>query len=94
MNALQSLSTSAVHARRCSNVPCAKQGAGESVADSMAIKTHHCAKGIDRNSTILFWLSIFIGGPAMHSRGLLDLVIADIDTPLMQPALVAKRQRL
>ena len=33
MNALQSLSTSGVHARRCSSVPCAKQGAGEAVAD-------------------------------------------------------------
>jgi hypothetical protein len=75
MNALQSLSTSGVHARRCSSVPCAKQGAGEAVAGSMATNNHHCAKGIDRNSTTLFWLSLFIGGPAMHNRSLLDLIM-------------------
>ncbi len=78
----------------CSSVPCAKQGAGEAVAGSMATNTHHCAKGVDRNSTTLFWLSMFIGGPAMHNRSLLDLIIADIDTPLLEPALVAKRLSL
>jgi hypothetical protein len=30
----------------------------------------------------------------MHNRSLLDLIIEDIDTPLPEPALVAKRQTL
>jgi hypothetical protein len=44
MNALQSLSTSGVHARRCSSVPCEKRGAGKTVADSKTSDTRHCAK--------------------------------------------------
>ncbi len=32
-NALQSLSTSGAHAKRCASVPCEKEGAGEAVAD-------------------------------------------------------------
>src|SRR5713101_9227252 len=63
MNALQSLSTSGVHAMRCSGVPCEKEGAGEAVADSKASDTHHRAKGIGR-SIQLFWLSMFIIGLA------------------------------
>ena len=94
INALQSLSTSGVHARRCSSVPCEKEGVGEPVADSKASNTHHCVKDIDRNRIHLFWLSMFIRGPALHSRSLLELIIADVDTPLPEPALVAKRQRL
>jgi hypothetical protein len=61
MNALQSLNTSGVHAARCSAVPCAKDGAGETVAGNKATHTYHRAKRIDRNSVILFWLSMFIG---------------------------------
>jgi hypothetical protein len=63
MNALQNMSTSGVHAMRCSGVPCEKEGAGEAVADSKASDTHHCAKGIGR-SIQLFWLSMFIRGLA------------------------------
>ena len=63
MNALQSLSASDVHAKRCSRVPCEKAGAGEAVADSKASDTHNCAKGIGR-SIRLFWLSMFIIGLA------------------------------
>ena len=63
MNALQSLSTSGVHAKRCSSVPCEKEGAGEAVADSKASDTHHCAKRIGR-SIHLFRLSMFIIGLA------------------------------
>jgi hypothetical protein len=48
MNALQSLSTWGVHAKRCSGVPCEKEGVGETVADSKASNTHHRAKGIGR----------------------------------------------
>jgi hypothetical protein len=59
MNALQSLSTWGVHAKRCSGVPCEKEGVGETVADSKASDTHHCAKEIGR-SIQLFWLSMFI----------------------------------
>jgi hypothetical protein len=61
MNALQSLSASGVHARRCSRVPCEKERAGEAVTDSKASDTHNCAKGIGR-SIRLFWLSMFIAG--------------------------------
>src|SRR6266446_4838685 len=68
MNALQSLSTSGVHAMRCSGVPCEKEGAGEAVADSKASDTHHCAKGVSRSSIQLFWLSMFIRGPAIRNR--------------------------
>ena len=50
MNALQSLSTSGVHAKRCSSVPCEKEGAGEAVADSKASDTRHCVKGVSRSS--------------------------------------------
>ena len=41
MNALQSLSTSGVHAKRCSGVPCEKEGEGEVVAHSRASEAHH-----------------------------------------------------
>jgi hypothetical protein len=63
MNSLQSLSTSGVHARRCSSVPWAKQGANEAVADSMASNVLDRAKRNDRIRTALFSLSMFIGGP-------------------------------
>jgi hypothetical protein len=56
MNALQILSTSGVHAKRCSSVPCEKEGAGDAVADSKASDTHHCVKGISRSSIHLFRL--------------------------------------
>jgi len=46
MKALQSLSTSGVHATRCSSVPCAKEGAGKAVVDSNASDTRHCVKGV------------------------------------------------
>ena len=83
MNALQSLSTSGVHAMRCSGVPCEKEEAGEAVADSKASDTHHCAKAVGRRSIQLFWLSMFIRGLAMHNRSpILDLIMADIDTLL------------
>jgi hypothetical protein len=70
MSALQSLSTSGVHARRCARVPCEKEGAGETVADSKASDTHHRAKDIGR-SIHLFWLSMFI-------TGLASIIEADI----------------
>ncbi len=54
MDALQSPSTSGVHAMRCSGVPCEKEEAGEAVADSKASDTHHCAKGVGRSSIHLF----------------------------------------
>ena len=46
MNALQSLSTSGVHAKRCSGVPCEKEGEGEVVAHSRASDTHHCGEDV------------------------------------------------
>jgi hypothetical protein len=46
MNALQSLNTSGVHAKRCSGVPCEKERAGEAVVDSKASDTHNRAKSI------------------------------------------------
>ena len=68
MNALQSLSTSGVHAKRCSGVPCEKEGAGEAVAHCKASDMPDRAKGIGRSSVYLFWLSVFIRGFAMHNR--------------------------
>jgi hypothetical protein len=68
MNALQSLSTSGVQAKRCSRVPCEKEGAGEAVADSKASDTHHCVKGVSRSSIHLCGLSMFIRGPAIRDR--------------------------
>ena len=50
MNALQSLSASGVHAKRCSSVPCEKEGVGEAVAASKVSDAHHCAKGVGRSS--------------------------------------------
>jgi len=68
MNALQSLSTSGVHAKRCSSVPCEKEGAGQAVADSKASDTRHRVKGVSRSSIHLFRLSTFIRGPAIRNR--------------------------
>ena len=67
MNALQSLSTSGVHAKRCSSVPCEKEGAGQAVADSKASDTRHRVKGVSRSSIHLFRLSRFIRGPAIRN---------------------------
>jgi hypothetical protein len=53
MNALQSLSTSGVHAIRCTGVPCEKERAGEAITHSKAGDTHNCAKGIGRSSVHL-----------------------------------------
>jgi hypothetical protein len=53
MNALQSLSASGVHAKRCSRVPRAKERAGEAVADSKANDMHNRAKGIGRRGVRL-----------------------------------------
>jgi hypothetical protein len=95
MNALQSLSTSGVHAKRCSGVPCENEGAGEAVADSRASDTHHRAKGISRSMIHLFWLSTFIRRPAIRNRkSILDIIMADTNTLLPEPVLVAKRPPL
>jgi hypothetical protein len=67
MNGLQSLSTSGVHARRCSSVPCEKQGAGKTVADSKTSDTHRCAKDVSRSSIRLFRHPTFIRGPAIRN---------------------------
>jgi hypothetical protein len=94
MNALHNLSTSGVHASCCSSVPWAKPGVDEAAADSMAANIHDRAKGIDRNSIALFLLSMFIAGSVTHGRGPLDLIITDVDTPLPERGLVAKRRSL
>jgi hypothetical protein len=62
MNALQSLSTSGVHAKRCSSVPWEKEGAGEAVAHSKASDTRHRVEGFSRSSIHLFRRSTFIRG--------------------------------
>ncbi len=67
-NALQSLSTSGAHAKRCASVPCEKEGAGEAVADGRASDTHHCTEDVSRSIIHLFRLSTFIGGPAIRNR--------------------------
>jgi hypothetical protein len=92
MNALQSLSASGVHARRCSRVPCVKERAGEAVADSKASDTHNRAKGI-RRSIRLFLLFMFIMGLTSIIEA--DIVImVDRNTLVPEFVLVAKRQRL
>jgi hypothetical protein len=60
MNALQSLSTSGVHAKRCSSVPCEKEGTGEAIAASKASDTRHCVEGASPNIIHFFRLSTFI----------------------------------
>jgi hypothetical protein len=93
MNALQSLSASGVHARRCSRVPC-EERAGEAVADSKANDTHHCAKVTGR-SVRSFLLFMFIIGLASIIEADTDIAImADRNTLVPGFALVAKRQRL
>jgi hypothetical protein len=94
MNALHNLSTSGVHASCCSSVPWAKPGVAEAAADSMAANIHDRAKGIDRNNVALFLLFMFIAGSAAHGRGPLDPIISDVDTPLPERGLVAKRRSL
>jgi hypothetical protein len=94
MNALQSLITWGVHATRCSGVPCAKEGTGETVAVSKASDTHNRAKGVGR-SIQLFWFSMFIIGLASIIETDSDIVImADRSTLVPKFALVAKRQPL
>jgi len=83
MNALQSLSTSGVHAKRFSTLSCEKAGAGEAAADSKASDTRHRVKDVSRSSVHLFRLSMFIRG-----------LMADLDTLLPKRALVAKRRGL
>jgi hypothetical protein len=94
MNALHNRSTSGVHASCCSSVPCAEQGVREAAADSMAANIHDRANGTDRNSIALFLLSMFIAGSAAHGRGPLDPIITDVDTPLPERGIVAKRRSL
>jgi hypothetical protein len=62
MNALQSLSTSGVQARRWSSVPCEKEGVGKAVADSKASDKRHRVKCVSRSSIHLFRSSAFIRG--------------------------------
>jgi hypothetical protein len=57
INAQQSLSTSGVHAVRCSGVPCEKEGAGEAVSHSKASDTHHCVKSAEASSCCGFLCS-------------------------------------
>jgi hypothetical protein len=91
MNALQSLSTSGVHAKRCSGVPWEKERAGETVADSNASDTHHFAKGIGR-SIRFFGSSMFIIRLASIIEAIPGIVVmADRDTLVPEFALVAKR---
>jgi hypothetical protein len=68
MNALQSLSASGVHAMRCSIVPCEKEGAGKTVAESKASKMRHGAEHVGRSIIHLFRLFTLIGEPAIRNR--------------------------
>jgi hypothetical protein len=92
MNALQSRSTSGVHAVRCARVPCEKEGVGETVADNRASDTHHRVKVIGRSIRLSFG---FPCSSHPQSESTLDIVImADRNTLVPQFVLVAKRQRL
>src|ERR1700756_1222535 len=92
MNALQSLSTSGVHAKRCSSVPCEREGTGETVAGSKASGTHHCANDVSRGTIHLFQPSAFIKRPPFRARSRYSTSLADTDTRLPGGALVAKRR--
>ena len=94
MNALQSLSTSGVHARRCSNVPCEREGTGEIVTDSKASGTHHCANDISRDTIHLFRPSTFIKDVPSCSESILHIIMADTDTRLPGRVLVARGRHL
>jgi hypothetical protein len=74
-----------VHARRCSSVPCEKEGAGEAVADSKASDTRHRVKGVSRSS---------VHHRTCHPQSKLILIRADTNTLLPEPVLVANRQPL
>jgi hypothetical protein len=63
MNALQSLSTSGVQARRWSSVPCEKEGVGEAVTDSKKSDKRHRLKCVSRSDIHLFRFSAFIKAP-------------------------------
>jgi hypothetical protein len=91
MNALQSLSASGVHARRCSRVPC-EENAGEAVADSKASDTHNRAKGIRRGIRLFLLFMFIIGLPFIIEAD--TNIVADRNTLVPGFALVAKRQRL
>ena len=65
MNAAQSRSTSGVHARRCSAVPCEKEGPDAMVAHSKANETRH-AEGI--GGIHLLWFFRFIREMLPQSR--------------------------
>jgi hypothetical protein len=74
MNALQSLSTSGVHAKRCSSVPCEREGTGETVAGNKASGTHHCANDVSRGTIHLFQPSAFIKGPLPCSKSIFHII--------------------
>jgi len=95
MNALQSLSTSGVHAMRCSSVSCEKEGAGNTVADGRASKMHHGAEQVSRGIIHFFWLFTLIREPAIRNpESIFEIFMADTNTLLPKPVLVAKRRPL
>lgn len=69
MNALHSLNTSGVHAKRCSGVPCENEGAGQAVASSRHWDTHHRFKDLACRGVRPSWLFVFIQILAMVNRG-------------------------
>jgi hypothetical protein len=88
MNALQSLSTAGVHARRCSGVPCEKDGAGDAVADS---KPAPRATVLEASAEAA---SIYSGFPRSSEDLPSVLIRVDTNTLLPEPVLVAKCQPL
>ena len=76
MNALQSLKTSGVHAKRCSSVPCEKEGAGQAIADSNASDTRHFSKAPTEAESIY---SEFLGS-SEHLRSVLKSILIGADT--------------
>jgi hypothetical protein len=55
---------------------------------------HDLAKGIDRSSVRLFWFSLIIRVSRCMVECDIQCVLTSIDTLLLEPALVAIRQRL
>jgi hypothetical protein len=90
MNSLQSLSTSGVHAMRCSSVPCEKEGAGKTVADSRASKMSH-GEQASRGIIHFFRLFTLIREPAIRNpESIFEIFMAETNTLLPKPVLVAK----
>src|SRR5882724_4207472 len=96
MNALQSLSTSGVHAKRCSGVPCENEGAGRGRRGRQGQRHVPLRQGRQpKRHPVVLAFHVHQRTRHPQSKSMFDIVImADRNTLLPEPALVAKRQPL